>query len=135
MGFWIVELRWPHYVAVELVDGGSPSVWADHIRVACQRRAPRSWTGLPGRREYVLRRPWRIHRRIGRRGALEPRVGFRPPATGNLIGTESLPDDTADIRVVDRIAEGGLEERQGNGTRVVPRGQPDGLGDKSTIPD
>ena len=59
---------------------------------------------------------------------------MRPPPAGNVIGAEALPDDTADIRVVDRAAEGGLEVGERNGTGVVLRGQPDGLGDKRIIP-
>ena len=75
-----------------------------------------------------------VHRGLERRGPLEPQVSFRPPATRKLIRTETLPDDTADIRVVDHAAEGRLEGGQlDDKTRVVPQSQLDGLGDESTI--
>lgn len=48
--------------------------------------------------------------------------------------THSLPNDTADIRIVDRTAKRGLEGRQAEGTRIVLRCQPDGLGDEIFIP-
>ena len=58
-----------------------------------------------------------VHCGLGRRGALKPQVGFRPPVTGNL--SKPFQDDTADIRVVDRAVEGRHEGGQLNdGTRV-----------------
>ena len=135
IGFWLVEFRWPDDFAVELVDVGSPRVRTDCIRVARVRRATPGIglrLRLPGCK-YLLRRRLHVHRGLGS-GTLEPRVGLRPPTTRNVIGSEALPDDTADIRVVDRAAEGGLEVGERNGTGVVFRGQPDGLGDKSIIP-
>ena len=108
VSFWVIELRWPYNVAVEFVDGGRPRVRTEDIRIARQRRAAPWIMGLPGR-EYFLRRPLHVRRGLGRRWAFKPRVGFGPPATGRMVRTETLPDDTADIRVVDRAAEGRLE--------------------------
>ena len=158
--FWVIELRRPDDVAVERVDGFSPRIWTEGIRVArLWRAATATWAGFPGPLGGLLGPPSRrrhhhflllrcqdpvlilvliIHQlglgiRIGVVGssrALEPRVRFGSPTTAVLVGAQSLPDDPADIRVVDRAAEGGLDGRQGNGTRVVVRGCPDGLGDE-----
>src|ERR1700733_8167979 len=97
------------------------------------------WTrfGLPGRHEHPLRWcPFRVHRGLGNAttGARNPRLCFSAPATDMTTYTQSLPNDTADIRIVDRTAKGGLEGRQGEGTRIVLRCQPDGLGDERIIP-
>jgi hypothetical protein len=109
-------------------------VRTEDIRVTHQRLASWAYMGLPGRK-YFLRYPLHVHRGLERRGPLEPQVSFRPPATRKLIRTETLPDDTADIRVVDHAAEGRLEGGQlDDKTRVVPQSQLDGLGDESTIP-
>jgi hypothetical protein len=64
------------------------------------------------------------------RGAREPRVGFGRPAAAVAVDAQSLPDDAADVGVVDRAAEGVLEDGRANGARVVGWCQPDGLGDE-----
>jgi len=136
--FRVVKLRRPHDVAVEVVDGGSPRVRAERVRVARERGpAARLGLGLAGRSrgEHLLRRLV-LPRGLGRRrsGAREPRVGFGAPAAAVLVGAESLPVHAADVGVVDRAAEGGLEGGRLDRIRVFARGRPDGLGDKRTVP-
>ena len=70
-------------------------------------------------------------------GAGEPQVSFGAPAAAVLVGAESLrlPVNAADVRVIDRATEGGLEGGRADRVRVLARGHLDGLGDEGIIQD
>ena len=138
---WVVKPRRPHDAAVERVDGGGPRVRAERIRVARRRRATPGTRLAPRRRrrtcEHLLRRPLqlRVYEFEGRGGrAREPRVGFGSPAAALLVGAESLPVYPTDVGVVDRAAEGRLEGRRANRSRVFGWCQSDALGDERVVP-
>jgi hypothetical protein len=67
-------------------------------------------------------------------GALEPRVGFGGPAGFAIVDAEALPDDAADVRVVDGAAERGLEFGGRDRFAVFGGRQSDGLCDERVVP-
>jgi len=67
-------------------------------------------------------------------GAREPRVGFGGPAGFALVDADALPDDAADVRVVDGAAERGLERGRRDRFSVFGGRQSDGLCDERVVP-
>ena len=144
---WIVELRRPHDAAVERVDGRAPRVRAERVRVARRGWAVAGFgLGLLARggrgHEHLLRRlqlvvvlvlPVPVGGRSGG-GALEPGVGFGGPAGFALADADALPDDAADVRVVDGAAERGLEGGGRDRFPVFGGRQADGLCDERVVP-
>ena len=122
-----VEVGGPDDIAVELVDRGRPRVRAERARVARPRRAV---DPAPSSCEYEL---W--FRLVRRAGACKPRVCLSLPAACAATDADALPDDAADVRVVDSATQGRLEGGHGERFRVVVRGGPERLGDQRSVPD